>query len=121
MLYHHQIILEGTEAYRHLRREGRIETGWSFPYEGTACFKSPDVATLADIMRQITNILFTCMDGIWSGRTIEPPGSRVKIWRTRLLVNIFDESLCALESGERFDAARIASLVGKPRGRSPGF
>jgi len=112
VLYHHQIILEGTEAYQNLRRDDRLETVQASPYEGTAYFRSPEVAVLADIMRQITNILFTCMEEIWNGKVIESPGMREKYREVnQLLVNIFDESLRTLESGEGMDAAGIASVV----------
>jgi len=112
ILYHHQIILEGTEAYHHLRKEGRLETGPSSSYEGTAYFRLPEVAALANIMRQVTNILFTCMEGIWSGKIIEPPGAREKYSEVnRILVKVFGDSLRALEGGERFDEAQTASVV----------
>jgi anaerobic magnesium-protoporphyrin IX monomethyl ester cyclase len=112
VLYHHQIILEGTEAYHHLRKEGRLETRPSSSYEGTAYFRVPEVAALADIMRQVTNILFACMEGVWSGKIIGPPGAGEKYSKVnRLLVKVFDDSLRALESGERFDGAQIASVV----------
>ncbi len=111
VLYHHQIILEGTQAYHHLRKEGRIDTP-SSSYEGTAYFKDPAVATLADMMRQVTNILFSCMEGIWSGRVIEPPGSRERYARAnRLLVELFENSLSALEKGERLSREEVTSLV----------
>ena len=112
VLYHHQIILEGTEAYHRLRREGRLETGASSPYEGTAHFMVPEVAALANIMRQITNILFTRMEGIWSGKIIEPPGAQEKYSEVNgILVKAFADSLRALEAGERFDEALTASVV----------
>jgi len=111
VLYHHQIVLEGTRAYHDLRKENRLALGPS-SYEGTAYFKNPEVAILADIMRQITNILFGRMDGIWSGNDIEPLGMQKKYIKVNhLIVNVFENGLKSLEGGGRFDKDRIASLV----------
>lgn len=122
VLYHHQIILEGTEAYHSLRRDGRLQTSTSCSYEGTTYFRSPEVASLADIMRRITNFLFGCMEGVWSGRATEPPGAGESYGEVnRLLVKIFDESLRALESGERFDSEQIASFVRETEGKIAGI
>ena len=113
VLYHHQIVLEGTRAFHDLKRENRLELQQT-SYEGIAHPKNPDVASLADIMRQITNILFGRMDGIWSGRTIEPPGMQKRYARVnRVLVDVFEDCLKALESGGRFDEEYRASLAGE--------
>ena len=112
VLYHHQIVLEGTQAYHNLKKEKRLELQRSSSYEGTAYFKKPEVADLADIMRRITNILFGRMDGIWSGKDIEPPGMRERyVTVNHLIVKVFEDSLKALEGGGRFDKERTASLV----------
>ncbi len=111
VLYHHQIILEGTEAYDHLRKEGRLDTPAS-SYEGTAYFKDPAVAALADTMRQVTNTLFSHMEGIWSGRVMEPPGARGRYARiNRLLAALFEDTLSALEKGERPGKEEVETLV----------
>jgi radical SAM superfamily enzyme YgiQ (UPF0313 family) len=111
VLYHHQIVLEGTQAYHDLRSEDRLEPGQT-AYEGTVYFRNPEVADLADTMRQITNSLFSRMDGIWSGKTIEPPGMKERyVQVNHLLVKTFENDLAALEAGERLEKDRIASLV----------
>ncbi len=113
VLYHHQIILEGTEAYHALKKEGRLLAGEA-AYEGTTYFKIPEVATLADIMRRITNILFSCMDGIWSGHMIEPSGAGAGYEKmNHLLVKVFEQSVSALESGERFTEEQMSAIVCK--------
>jgi anaerobic magnesium-protoporphyrin IX monomethyl ester cyclase len=112
VLYHHQIVLEGTQAYHDLRRDNRLVLSRSSAYEGTASFKDPHVAGLADIMRQTTNILFSRMDGIWSGRIMEPPDMQERYARAnRMLVKIFEDSLESLEKGERLEKDQIAQLV----------
>jgi radical SAM superfamily enzyme YgiQ (UPF0313 family) len=111
VLYHHQIILEGTEAYHALKKEGRLVAG-DGAYEGTTYFKIPEVATLADIMRRITNLLFSYMDGIWSGQIIEPSGAGAGYEKVNhLLVKVFEESLKALEGGERYNVNEVSSIV----------
>jgi anaerobic magnesium-protoporphyrin IX monomethyl ester cyclase len=111
VLYHHQIVLEGTQAYHDLRKENRLAPG-SSSYEGTAYFKDPEVSGLADIMRQTTNILFNRMDGIWSGKFTDPPGMRERYARVNhVLVKVFEDSLASLETGVRLDKDRIAFLV----------
>jgi radical SAM superfamily enzyme YgiQ (UPF0313 family) len=111
VLYHHQIVLEGTQAYHALKKDNRLELQQS-SYEGIAHPKNPEVASLADIMRQVTNFLFGRMDGIWSGRTIEPPGMQKRYARVnQVLVAVFEDCLKTLESGERFDKDQRASLA----------
>jgi radical SAM superfamily enzyme YgiQ (UPF0313 family) len=111
VLYHHQIVLEGTRAYNELKRENRLELQKT-SYEGIAHPKNPEVADLADIMRQITNLVFGRMDGIWSGKTIEPPGMQKRYTRVnQVLVDVFEDCLKALESGRRFDKDHRAALV----------
>jgi anaerobic magnesium-protoporphyrin IX monomethyl ester cyclase len=111
VLYHHQIILEGTEAYRALKKEGRLVTGPA-GYEGTAYLRIPEVASLAEIMRRLTNALFSRMDGIWSGHMIEPPGAGTAYTKVnRLIEKVFEESLKALESGEMFSEEQVSSIV----------
>jgi len=111
VLYHHQIVLEGTQAYHDLRKEDRLALG-PCSYEGTAYFKNPEVADLASMMRQITNILFGRMNGIWSGKEIEQPGIQERYVKVNhLIVRVFEDGLKALEGGARFDKDQIASLV----------
>ncbi len=121
VLYHHQIILMGTTAFRQLKSEGRLRNVNSF-YEGTTPYRDDRVAALADLMRGLTNVVFDRMDGIWSERaqkivSIERYG---KI--NRLLVNRFAEALSLLESGQmlrgelrqeqvRKDAAQIDQIL----------
>jgi anaerobic magnesium-protoporphyrin IX monomethyl ester cyclase len=115
VLYHHQIVLEGTRAYQDLKRENRLEIQRT-SYEGIAHPKNPEVASLADIMRQITNILFGRMDGIWSGKTIELPGMQKRYARiNHVLVSVFEDCLRTLETGGRFDKTSIASVAAATR------
>lgn len=111
VLYHHQILLKGTPAYQNLEREGRLVQAAS-AYEGVTFFVNPQVATLANIMREITNFLFHRMAGIWGGKTAEPENAREKYAKiNRLLVNMFDDCLKALEAGAEFTEDEMDSVV----------
>lgn len=116
VLYHHQIILGGTAAYHELKKTGRLELSASSAYEGTAYFQNAAVAELAAIMREITNFLFSVMDGIWSGNTISPPGSQAKYQAVnQMLVDVFEQSLLALEQGSRFSSEATALVLCQSR------
>jgi len=113
LLYHHQIVLKGTPAYRHLLQEGRLKIQ-SSGYEATTAISNPQVELLAGIMRQITNYLFEQMAGIWGGKVPEPTGAPDRYAKVNcLLVQTFELSLGALESGEEFDEERVELLVTK--------
>lgn len=112
VLYHHQIILEGTEAYRALKAKGRLIVAEGSSYEGAACFENRQVAVLAAIMRRITNKLFSSLDDVWSGRTAEPVGAKAGYGAlNRLLTALFEEHLTALEAGETFSEEEISAIV----------
>jgi radical SAM superfamily enzyme YgiQ (UPF0313 family) len=121
VLYHHQIILEGTDAYHRLRREGRLETH-SSSYEGTTCFRHQEVASLAELMREVTNFLFAEMEGIWSGKVIETPGAQDRYARVnRVLVDVFEANLGAIEEGTRPGREEIASIAATATGEINGI
>lgn len=110
VLYHHQIILKGTPAYQHLQKAGRLVQATN--YEGITTFANPQVEALAGIMRGVTNYLFNRMAGIWGGKVPAPENAREKYTNVnRLLVNLFDDRLRALETGSRFTEDDIAAAV----------
>jgi len=112
VLYHHQIILKGTPAYQNLQKEGRLEIQSYSTYEGTTSFADPNVAVLADIMRRITNFLFTHMAEIWSGKVEEPRDARERYAKINgLFVERFESILQALEAGEQFSEELKDSFV----------
>lgn len=116
VLYHHQIILGGTDAYQEMKSNGRLELSASSAYEGTAHFKNAAVSELAAIMREITNYLFSAMDGVWSGAVIAPVGAQKKFEAAnQLLTDLFEQSLSALERGDRFSGDKIESVVNQGR------
>jgi radical SAM superfamily enzyme YgiQ (UPF0313 family) len=112
VLYHHQIVLRGTPAYRRLLEEGRLEVSPALPYEGRTFPADGRAAVLARIMRGITNRIFLDMAGIWSGRQKEPDDAPQKYARlNNLLVNWFETLLTALEAGELFPGDKEARFL----------
>jgi radical SAM superfamily enzyme YgiQ (UPF0313 family) len=102
VLYHHQIVLKGSPAFQTLHSQGLLELSPGEAYEGTAAFVDARVASLADLMRQITNSLFLRMWGIWSGKQVEPAGAPEKYAKINsLLVDLFELHLRSLESGRQ--------------------
>ncbi|GBF35096.1 radical SAM domain protein [Desulfocucumis palustris] len=111
VLYHPQIILQGTRAYHKLQEEGRLQL-LSTTYEGTAGFANPRVAALAQIMSGITNYLFVKMEGIWSGKAEEPKSARAIYAKlNRSLIKCFADTLHQLETGKQFSPGEIEDFV----------
>jgi radical SAM superfamily enzyme YgiQ (UPF0313 family) len=111
VLYHPQIILQGTKAYRDLQQNGRLILNGT-TYEGRAAYQVPEVARLAQIIGQITNYFFVTMDGVWKGRLQEPPNAaNLYAQINHLLVDAFEQNLVRLESGEPVDDAKAEALI----------
>ena len=112
VLYHHQIVLKGTPAYRELTARGTLNTASSGDYEGTASFTSKEVQALTTVMRGITNIIFNRMSDIWSGRVLESVGAQERYSAVnRLVVETFENVLRELESGTRLSGDEMDSVV----------
>ena len=72
----------------------------------------PEVATLAMIMRRITNFLFDRMTEIWGGKAKGPENAQVKYAQINgKLVNVFEVVLVALEGGGQFTEKQVETLV----------
>lgn len=111
VLYHPQIILQGTKAYQQLKEEGRLVLA-ATTYEGGAGFKDPQVATLARLISQITNYLFMKMNDIWSGRVPEPEDAEERYKKINdILVQCFADVLGQLESGKTLTEDDIEQIV----------
>jgi hypothetical protein len=113
VLYHHQIILKGTPAYKKMRQEGRLIIENDTAYEGATTFTDRQVAVLANIMRNVTNFLFSRMAGIWGGKVAEPKEAKQKYAKiNQVLVTVFEENLNLLQSGQQLTEQQV-DLLGK--------
>jgi len=111
LLYHHLIILKGTKAHRDLQHAGRLKVQAS-TYESVVALTDPQVATLAMIMRRITNFLFDRMAEIWGGKLSEHEDAQVRYAQINSrLVLIFENALVTLEGGGQFAEEQVETLV----------
>ena len=111
LLYHHLIVLKGTKAYRDLAEAGRLEVQGS-TYESIVALADPKVATLAMIMRRVTNFLFDRMAGIWGGKVRGPENAKVRYAQINgMLVEIFENTLVTLEAGDQFTEEQVETLI----------
>ena len=112
VLYHFQIVLKGTPAYKNLYQAGRLRTSLDAPYEGAATFLHARVGLLASAMRRLTNFIFARMNDIWSGRVVGPPGANARYSRVNaLLIDTFDRLLTLMETAGQLSADEIDLLV----------
>lgn len=111
VLYHPQIILQGTKAYKDLLQEERLILNGTV-YEGRTAFLVPEVACLAKIIGQITNYFFVRMNEVWTGK-LQEPGNIASLYETinRLMVSCFEETLSRLEAGGSFNEAAVKELL----------
>jgi len=111
VLYHPQIILQGTKAYRELKQSGRLILG-DTTYEGRAAYSVPEVTRLAQVIGQVTNYFFVTMIKVWMGRLREPENA-AELYRdiTRHLVDCFEATLSRLEAGEAIDETAAEAIV----------
>ena len=115
VLYHPQIILQGTSAYQKMLEEGRLifETT---SYEGSATFRDPKVGLLANLTGRMTNHLFLKMDPIWSGQVEETAAVRDKYGiLNRILIKYFTTALEALQSGQSFSLTDMEEMVSRAK------
>jgi radical SAM superfamily enzyme YgiQ (UPF0313 family) len=111
VLYHPQIILQGTTAYRKLKEEGRLVLA-ATTYEGTAAFSDPKVGILAGFTGQITNHLFIKMDRIWGGQVKETEEVLAKYdTLNRILIKYLTTALDILQTYETFSLEDMGELV----------
>lgn len=96
VLYHHMIILQGSSSYKELNAQGRLNISQHSTYEANTPYQNPLVATFAEIMRELTNHIFSYMKNTWSLSAQGDPVITEKYSKmNRLLVEHFD---CFLKS-----------------------
>ncbi|MEL7567236.1 MAG: radical SAM protein [Dehalobacterium sp.] len=115
VLYHPQIILQGTTAYRKMQEEGRLVLA-ATTYEGSASFNDPKVGMLANLTGRITNHLFIKMDRIWSGQVEETAAIREKYRAlNRILIKYFTDALEVLQSDQSFALTDMEEMVSQAK------
>lgn len=107
VLYHHQIILAGSSSYHDLLAAGRLNISEHSTYEANTDYVNPNIATMAKMMRDITNHIFDYMHDTWQKSAEGDPETVAKYNAlNKLLVSGFEDALTLLENG---DIAEIES------------
>ena len=73
VLYHQQIVLQGTRSYRELVEEGRLILSSTSNYEGTVEYENPIIADFVAMMKEITNIVFDSLKNSWKNESYKNP------------------------------------------------
>ena len=101
VLYHHMIILQGSASYKALQDQGRLNISDHSTYEADTDYQNPKVATMAGMMRDMTNHIFAYMKDTWELSFKKDPATLSQYdLVNRLLVYSFAGLLNEFESGE---------------------
>ncbi|MDD3306402.1 MAG: radical SAM protein [Acetobacterium sp.] len=101
VLYHHMIILQGSSSYKALQEQGRLNISVHSTYEADTDYRSPQVAMLAGMMRDMTNHIFSYMKDTWELSFKKDPIMLEKYrLLNQLLVQSFEDFLCLMKNGE---------------------
>ena len=100
VLYHREIALQGTERFKLLQAENRLQKIDPLGYEGSYCFLQEPVQFLADLMDSVCRGVLQKMDNssspIFWGRKSSAAALRLNAY----LVYFFEEALRKLELKE---------------------
>jgi MoaA/NifB/PqqE/SkfB family radical SAM enzyme len=100
VLYHREIALQGTERFKLLQAENRLQKIDPLGYEGSYCFLQEPVQFLADLMDSVCRAVLKKMDisssPIFWGRESSAAALRLNAY----LVYFFEEALRKLELKE---------------------
>ncbi len=108
VLYHHQIILQGTKCYKELKAANRINLSPFSTYEGSADYEYPQITMFAEIMRQITNCIFSYTKILWEENRYKDPVVVQNCQKVNtLLLDTFQQIINDLEEGKKVDKERV--------------
>ncbi len=109
VLYHQQILLRPTPAYRAALAEGRLEVSPSNPYEGAVPYRHPRVAFLAETMAECCRHIFAGLpQDLWLG---DGEDDHRLLVLNRSLVGLFRRLLDGLADGSLSPASGLAAEV----------
>ena len=97
VLYHREIALRGTDRFKQLQAENRLQTIGALDYEGSYGFLHEPVSFLADLMESVCRGILQKMDNsgspIFWGRESTAAACRLNDF----LVHLFEDTLRRLE------------------------
>ncbi|MDO4289048.1 MAG: radical SAM protein [Eubacterium sp.] len=109
VLYHHQIILAGSSSYHDLLAAGRLNISEHSVYEANTDYTNPRVATMAKMMRDITNHIFDYMKDTWMLSAQGDPQTKAVYGKINAaLVKGFEDALALLEAKDLSKEERLA-------------
>ncbi len=118
VLYHQQILLRPTPAYRAALAAGRLVVSPHNPYEGTMPYLHPEVAFLAETMAEVCRHVFSGLPlEVWVGDNTGGAGGDRSAATDRLvglnrsLVGLFERLLDGLAGGALRPSAELAAEV----------
>ncbi|GAB4266090.1 MAG: hypothetical protein Kow0092_18790 [Deferrisomatales bacterium] len=110
VLYHQQILLAGTPAYRAARADGSLVPAAHNPYEGRVAFRHPEVAFLAETMAEVSrHVLSSVPPEAWEREAVRPDPALAAL--NRRLVALFRDLLDGVDSGEVLPTPEVARQV----------
>lgn len=123
VLYHQQILLRPTPAYRGALAAGRLVVSPHNPYEGTMPYLHPEVAFLAETMAEVCRHVFSGLplevwvgDNTGSARGDDTAATYRLAGLNRSLVGLFERLLDGLAGGGLKPSAELAAeVVGEAR------
>jgi len=123
VLYHQQILLRPTPAYRAALAAGRLVVSPRNPYEGTVPYLHAEVAFLAETMAEVCRHVFSGLPlEVWVGDDTAATGGVPTAGTDRLaglnrsLVGLFERLLDGLDGGGLRPSSELAAdVVGEAR------
>jgi radical SAM superfamily enzyme YgiQ (UPF0313 family) len=115
VLYHQQILLRPTPAYRAALAAGRLAVAPHNPYEGTVPYLHPEVGFLAETMAEVCRHVFAGLPlEVWVGENNTAAGRLAGL--NRSLVGLFERLLDGLAGGALRPSSELAEdAVGEAR------
>ncbi|WKY45677.1 radical SAM protein [Eubacteriaceae bacterium ES2] len=114
VLYHHMIILQGSQSYRLLNEEGRLHISEHSTYEADTDYLNPEVKEFAAIMRELTNFIFLFLKDTWEEHAAGNPLMIQKYQAINdVLTNSFERLLIILSTEPSYDAHQIEESAKK--------
>lgn len=113
LLYHNQILLQGSQCYREIK-----DIPSPKPYHIVLPYENECVGQLASFMRNLTNRLFCAMTPLWSvSQKEEEAQQNANKELNRFLVDTFEEVLSHIEAQGHYDKEELRLLAEKKEKR----
>jgi len=114
VLYHHMIILQGSQSYQLLNAEGRLRISEHSTYEADTDYLNPQVKEFAAIMRELTNFIFLFLKDTWEEHAAGDQNIMQQYQAINdVLTNTFERLLINLSTASSYDTLQIEESAKK--------